>query len=115
MTTPTALQIATDAIDLFLENRDVHGHDEERARAEALDTIAEYERGWQVTVSQTHPSLSAGQALVARRRRASYVCAQCGASFAAQVYGRPESARYCSALCRTRASRAARKAAGGGS
>ena len=35
------LQVAKDAIGLFLEYRDVHGHDEETARAAALVEILE--------------------------------------------------------------------------
>lgn len=37
----TPRQIAEDAIDLFLEYRDIHGYDEERAKAQAILDVIE--------------------------------------------------------------------------
>ena len=102
MTAPTAVQLARDAIELFLENRDVHGHDEERARSETLATIAEYQAGWRVAVAETAPAIMAGFAR--QRRRGTVTCQQCGQTFEGLIHR----SKYCGNACTLRASRARR-------
>lgn len=56
MATMTAQQIADDAIGLFIEYRDRHGYDEDRARAQAVIDVIE---GASVDVDALHAEMAA--------------------------------------------------------